>query len=359
MLFNHPIPAFSGFQWSGRLAPSLRVSEVLSGIQSVVCSIAQDASSSPEQPFYHQSILLKEVIEFLAPAQGKLIVDGTLGGGGHTEALLRAGASVKGIDRDQEARAYAAQRLERFGERFEPVAGRFSEMSQLAQAKQWGLLDGILLDLGVSSHQLDAGERGFSFRFDGPLDMRMGKEGPTAANLVNSWSEAELRQIFWDLGEEKSARKIAAWIVSQRAQSPFETTLQLANGIEKLIGRRGKTHPATKVFQALRMQVNDELGELRRFLELAPTLLKPGGRLAIISFHSLEDRMVKQAFREQSRQEIDRPEWPEPRPNPGCFYRLLTRRGIAPDLMEVQANPRSRSSRLRVVEKINPVIPPL
>jgi len=157
------------------------------------------------------------------------------------------------------------------------------------------------LDLGVSSHQLDEGDRGFSFRFDGPLDMRMGDEGRTAADLVNHWSEADLRQIFWDLGEEKSARKIAAWIVQEREKAPFETTLQLADGIEKLIGRRGRTHPATKVFQALRMEVNDELGELRRFLEVAPKLLKPGGRLAIITFHSLEDRIVKQAFRDGSK----------------------------------------------------------
>lgn len=308
--------------------------------------------ATPEQPFYHESILLDEVVHYLAPSEGGLFADGTLGGGGHTEALLRAGATVKGIDRDADARTYASERLARFGNRFEAVAGCFSEISQLAQDGNWGGLDGILLDLGVSSHQLDVGERGFSFRFDGPLDMRMGDEGRTAADLVNTWDESELRQIFWDLGEEKSARKIAAWIVQERQKAPFETTLQLADGIEKLIGRRGRTHPATKVFQALRMEVNDELGELRRFLEAAPALLKVGGRLAIITFHSLEDRIVKQAFRDASKAEVDRPEWPAARPNPDLVYRLLTRKGIAPDGEEISRNSRSRSSRLRVVERI-------
>ncbi len=310
-------------------------------------------SGVPEQEFYHESILLDEVLAYLAPQEGRDLVDGTLGGGGHTEALLKAGARVKGIDRDPQARQYASQRLSRFGSRFEAVAGRFSEISQLASAGGWGLLDGILLDLGVSSHQLDCAERGFSFRFDGPLDMRMGEEGQSAAELVNTWGEAELRQLFWDLGEEKSARKIAAWIVKERQSLPFQSTLQLADGIAKLLGRRGRTHPATKVFQALRMEVNDELGELRRFLEAAPDLLKVGGRLAIITFHSLEDRIVKQAFRDASRHEIDRPEWPAPRPNPQLSYRLITRKGIAPGTEEISQNARSRSSRLRVVERIN------
>ncbi|MFT6180012.1 MAG: 16S rRNA (cytosine1402-N4)-methyltransferase [Paracoccaceae bacterium] len=308
--------------------------------------------ATPEQPFYHEPILLEEVVHYLAPSEVGLFADGTLGGGGHTEALLRAGATVKGIDRDADARTYASERLARFGNRFEAVAGCFSEISQLAEDGNWGGLDGILLDLGVSSHQLDVGERGFSFRFDGPLDMRMGDEGRTAADLVNTWDEAELRQIFWDLGEEKSARKITAWIVEEREKSPFETTLQLADGIEKLIGRRGRTHPATKIFQALRMEVNDELGELRRFLEAAPALLKVGGRLAIITFHSLEDRIVKQAFRDASKAEVDRPEWPAARPNPDLVYRLLTRKGIAPGGEEISRNSRSRSSRLRVVERI-------
>lgn len=317
-----------------------------------VYAAVEPVSELPEQPFYHESILLDEVVQFLEPAAGNLIADGTLGGGGHTEALLKAGATVKGVDRDADARAYANERLSRFGDRFEAVEGCFGDIATLAQVGGWGKLDGILLDLGVSSHQLDCSDRGFSFRFDGPLDMRMGGGGPTAADLVNDWSEGELRQIFWDLGEEKFARKIAAWISSEREKVKFERTSQLADGIEKLMGRRGRIHPATKVFQALRMEVNDELGELRRFLKVAPDLLKPGGRLAIITFHSLEDRIVKQTFRDASKEEIDRPEWPAPQPNPLYAYKLLTRKGVAPGGQEIARNSRSRSSRLRVVEKI-------
>ena len=174
-----------------------------------------------EQPFYHESILLDEVVSALAPSPGKIMADGTLGGGGHSEALLEAGASVKGVDRDPEARAYASQRLVRFGDRFEAVKGCFSEMKDLARDGQWPLLDGLLLDLGVSSHQLDEGGRGFSFRFDGPLDLRMGEGDMTAAELVNTWSEDELIRIFRELGEEKSARRIAGWIVCERENRFF------------------------------------------------------------------------------------------------------------------------------------------
>lgn len=347
MTLTHPF-SFAGLGALARLAfPGGRVTPRLC-VESNPVGMGDEGSL----PFYHQSILLDEVVEALVPGPGKLIADGTLGGGGHTEAFLRAGATVKGIDRDPEARVHASQRLASFGHRFEAVAGCFSEMAQLSREGNWGGLDGILLDLGVSSHQLDEGGRGFSFRQDGPLDMRMGETGVTAADLVNGWDEARLRQLFWDLGEERSARKIAAWIVAARVRQPFETTLQLADGIASLLGRRGRTHPATKVFQALRMEVNDELGELQRFLDEAPDLLKPGGRLAIITFHSLEDRMVKQAFREASLAQLDRPEWPAPRPNPDWVYRLLTRKGVAPSAEEISRNPRSRSSRLRVVERL-------
>lgn len=342
--------SFAGFVRLARIAMPGALGDFR--FRSEANEVPERSSLGENLPFYHQSILLDEVVASLQPAPGRLIADGTLGGGGHTEAFLSAGASVKGIDRDPEARAYASRRLARFGDRFEAVAGCFSEMARLSQAGNWGGLDGILLDLGVSSHQLDEGGRGFSFRFDGPLDMRMGESSVTAADLVNEWDEARLRDLFWQLGEEKSARRIASWIVKQREHAPFETTAQLAEGIESLMGRRGRTHPATKVFQALRMEVNDELGELRRFLELAPALLKSGGRLAIITFHSLEDRIVKQAFRHASLAEIDRPEWPAPRPNPDCVYRLLTRKGIAPSASEIKDNPRSRSSRLRVVERL-------
>ncbi|MGC6425650.1 MAG: 16S rRNA (cytosine(1402)-N(4))-methyltransferase RsmH [Akkermansiaceae bacterium] len=310
--------------------------------------------SDSGQGFYHESVLLDEVVHFLAPVDGKFFIDGTLGGGGHTEALLRGGGVVKGIDRDPQARAFASERLTRFGDRFEAVAGCYSEIASLADRHGWPKADGILLDIGVSSKQIDDPERGFSFQKEGPLDMRMGETGETAADIVNSWSDENLAKIFRELGEEKSAWRIAQWIVSERGTTEFETTLQLANGIESLLGRRGKIHPATKVFQALRMVVNDELGELERFLNCSADLLKPGGRLGIITFHSLEDRMVKQYFRNASQAEIDRPEWPAPRPNPDYQFRLLTRKGVAPGGSEVEKNARSRSSRLRVVERIQP-----
>lgn len=309
-------------------------------------------SENPSQEFYHESVLLDEVVHFLSPSDGKFFLDGTLGGGGHTEALLQRNATVKGIDRDPQARAYASERLERYGNRFEAVAGCYSEMATLAHANGWPKVDGILLDIGVSSKQIDDAERGFSFQKEGPLDMRMGTTGETAADLINTRSDEELAKMFRELGEEKSAWRIAQWIVAERETQKFETTLQLADGIEGLIGRRGKIHPATKVFQALRMEVNDELGELERFLSFAADLLKPNGRLGIITFHSLEDRMVKQQFRHASQSEIDRPEWPAPRPNPDFTYQLLTRKGVAPGGAEVEQNARSRSSRLRVVERI-------
>jgi 16S rRNA (cytosine1402-N4)-methyltransferase len=280
------------------------------------------------------------------------MIDGTLGGGGHTEAILRGNATVKGIDRDPQAREYASERLSRFGDRFEAVAGRYSEMAILAEQNGWPKADGILLDIGISSKQIDDPARGFSFQKEGPLDMRMGDSGQTAADIVNTRSDEELAKIFRELGEEKSAWRIAQWIVSERGNAPFETTLQLAGGIENLLGRRGRIHPATKVFQALRMIVNDELGELERFLSFAADLLKPGGRLGIITFHSLEDRVVKNHFRHASQPEIDRPEWPAPRTNPEHTYKLLTRKGVAPGGREVEQNVRARSSRLRVVERI-------
>ncbi len=313
----------------------------------------EGGSEKFDQPFYHLSVLLDEVIESLAPEEGKTFIDGTLGGGGHTEALLETGAQVKGIDRDADARAYASERLARFGDSFELVRGRFSQMAEIAAERQWGQVDGVLLDLGVSSWHFDAPERGFSFRHDGPLDMRMGESDLTAAEILNTWDETNLANVIYRLGEERASRRIAAWIVKEREVTPFETTRQLADGVEALLGgRRGRTHPATQTFQALRMAVNDELGELERFLDGAADLLKPGGRLGIITFHSLEDRIVKNYFRETSQVEIDRPEWPAPRANPALRYRLLSRKGISPSGEEIKKNARARSSRLRVGERI-------
>ncbi len=310
-------------------------------------------SQNSEQEFYHLSVLKEEVIHFLASGEGKIFIDGTLGGGGHSQALLKTGATVKGIDRDADARKYASERLASYGDRFECVRGRFSQIAEISAERNWGLVDGILLDIGVSSWHFDAPERGFSLRHDGPLDMRMGESEVTAADLVNESSETDLANLIFRLGEEKASRRIARWIVAEREKAPFKTTLQLADGIEKLLGgRRGRTHPATKTFQALRIAVNDELGELKTFLASAADLLKPGGRLAIITFHSLEDRIVKKYFRETSQVEIDRPEWPAPRPNPALRYKLLTKKGVAPGGSEIEKNARARSSRLRVGERL-------
>ncbi len=309
-------------------------------------------SAGAERPFYHLPVLYREVLELMAPAEGKLLIDGTLGGGGHTESFLEAGARVRGIDRDAEARAHAGERLARFGEKVEIVAGRFGEVAEIATDHSWPAADALLLDIGVSSRQLDAAERGFSFQKDGPLDMRMGGDGETAADLVNTWSEEDLRRIFWDLGEEKSGRKVAAWIVARREEKEFLRTLDLAEGLLGLLGRRGRTHPATKVFQALRMAVNEELGELEAALESATAVLKPGGRFGVISFHSLEDRMVKRFFRKVTNEAIDRPEWPEARANPDLGYRLLTRKAVTATSEEIKNNPRARSAKLRVVEKL-------
>lgn len=298
-------------------------------------------------------MLLEEVMTYMEPASGKVIVDGTLGGGGHTEAMLNAGASVIGVDQDSQALKFAAERLAGFEDRFTSVKGNFAQLSALIPEAGFQQVDGILVDIGVSSWQLDEAERGFSFGKDGPLDMRMDRDsGKTAADLVNHLPEDELRTIFWEYGEERSGRKIAARIVEHRQEKEFVTTLDLADFISSIVPRGGKSHPATRVFQALRIAVNDELGVLRELLESSAALLKPGGRLLVITFHSLEDRMVKQFFKHASETHVDRKEWPEPRPNPDYQYKLITRRAIAASEEEIKLNKRSRSAKLRVVEKI-------
>ena len=218
-------------------------------------------------------------------------------------------------------------------------------------------VDGVLLDLGVSSWQLDTAERGFSFQREGPLDMRMDPDGPvTAADLVNTAPAAELVRIFRQYGEEPNARRIAARIVSGRGARPFETTMQLALAVEEVVPRRGRIHPATRVFQALRIAVNREMEVLDSVLRQAAARLRVGGRMAVITFHSLEDRMVKEFFKLRSTAELDRPEWPAPRPNPDYIFRALTRKPVIASAEEQQSNPRSRSAKLRAVEKIQPQI---
>ncbi|WP_395719054.1 16S rRNA (cytosine(1402)-N(4))-methyltransferase RsmH [Prosthecobacter sp.] len=315
-------------------------------------------STPPEQvsrnlPFYHAPVLLQEVIEMLQPAPGKLIFDGTLGGGGHSEALLQHGARVVAMDQDPNAIKHATERLKPYAAQFCALRGNFRHFPQIVEETGVSGFDGMLVDIGVSSHQLDDAARGFSFSKDAPLDMRMDTDSPrTAADLVNTDDEGELVRIFFEYGEEQNARRIARAIIKARASRRIETTLQLAEIVAAASPKRGKRHPATLVFQALRIAVNDELAALHDFLAAAPRWLKPGGRLAVISFHSLEDRIVKQTLQHLSAPHLDRPEWPEPRKNPDCVLKLLTRKPVQATPHEIELNPRARSAVLRVAERL-------
>lgn len=316
------------------------------------CMESDNSMNTP----YHKPVLLDEVMDFMLPAEGKLIVDATLGGGGHTEAMLEAGAKVIGVDQDEQAHEFAAERLKPHASSFTPLRGNFSDLPDILQGVGVNKVDGILIDIGVSSWQLDEASRGFSFGKEGPLDMRMDRSrGETAADLVNHLPEQELRAIFYEYGEERAGSKLARRIVERRQDKPFTTTTDLADFIASIQprskGPAGKIHPATRVFQALRIAVNDELGALRTFLNNASKLLNPGGRLLVITFHSLEDRMVKQFFRHASQSHVDRKEWPEPRPNPDYQYQMMTRRPVTAGEYELRDNKRSRSAKLRVVEK--------
>ncbi|HJO08988.1 MAG TPA: 16S rRNA (cytosine(1402)-N(4))-methyltransferase RsmH [Verrucomicrobiota bacterium] len=305
--------------------------------------------------FIHEPVLLEEVLLALQPAEGRFYVDCTVGGGGHAEAILKAscpGGRLVAFDRDDRAIAAAAGRLVRFGDRLELHREPFSGLTKyLAEAS----CDGVLLDLGVSSPQLDEPERGFSFQTEGPLDMRMDRRQPvTAEQLVNELEAGELARIIWELGGERRSRRITQAIVERRDMERFETTTQLADTVERVCPRRGaRTHPATGVFQALRMAVNDELGQAQMGLEAAWSVLKPGGRLAVITFHSGEDRLVKQFSRRLARAytvrgEVDVPELREPHEPLG---RELSRKPVKPSASELERNPRSRSAKLRALEK--------
>ncbi len=315
---------------------------------------ATDAdSAAPAAPFRHLTVLAQESVDALLPAEGKLVVDATLGGGGHSELLLRAGAEVWGIDQDPAARRAARHRLAAYGKRLHVLAGNFRNAVEMLRGNGVEQVDGILADIGVSSPQLDSAERGFSFLADGPLDMRMNPEaGRTAADIVNNTPEAELADILWQYGEERASRAIARRIVQERAAAPITTTARLADIIASVLPRKGRLHPATRCFQALRIAVNDELGALDALLESGLGLLRSGGRFAIITFHSLEDRAVKRFFDRVTRPEIDRPEWPAPRPNPDYAARLVFRKPVTASASELAENPRSRSAKLRVIEKL-------
>ena len=317
-------------------------------------SKAPEECLQPDEDFiYHRPVLKNEVFDLLKPRAGLFIVDGTCGGGGHTEALLESGADVLALDQDPDAVRYVTEHLAHLGRRIIVRQANFRDADCVLDELGIRTIGGALLDLGVSSRQLENAERGFSLIRNGPLDMRMDpKTSLTAATIVNEYSEEELTRIFRELGEEPAARRIATMIVKMRKTSPFRETLSFARTIEKLVGRHGRHHPATQVFQALRMEVNDELGALEQGLRVLTARLERGGRLAVITFHSLEDRMVKTFFREHSREWLDRPEWPEPRRNPDYDLAIVTPKPVEPGDDEQRANPRSRSAKLRVAEKI-------
>jgi 16S rRNA (cytosine1402-N4)-methyltransferase len=308
----------------------------------------------------HRPVLLLETIELLRPDRGGLFVDGTLGMGGHSEAILAASpeARVIGIDRDREALRWATRRLAPFGSRFRAVHADFREIEQVIEQAGERELSGVLVDLGVSSLQLDASHRGFSFRQDAPLDMRMNAESDdeeTAAELLARLPEEEIARLIFEYGEERRSRRIARWIVERRERGePVSTTKELADLVARAVGhQRGeRIHPATRTFQALRIAVNRELEGLDQFVETAIGLLQRDGRFVAISFHSLEDRIIKQTLRRLS----GRCECPPRAPVCSCGARrtveVLTRRPVAPGEQEVEENPRARSARLRACRKL-------
>jgi 16S rRNA (cytosine1402-N4)-methyltransferase len=299
-----------------------------------------DAPQIPDAP--HLPVLLDEVVAALQPLEGARIVDGTFGAGGYSRRLLTAGASVIAIDRDPDVGAFADQLGVQFPDRFRFVAGVFSDLDVLADAP----VDGIVLDIGVSSMQLDEANRGFSFMREGPLDMRMAGEGETAADLVNSLEEAELASLLFAYGDERKSRRIAHSIVAARATTPITSTTELARLIEKSIGRKpGEQHPATRSFQALRIAVNNELDELVEGLFASERLLTEGGRLAVVTFHSLEDRIVKRFFDPEKSAPTQSRHLPQPVVEPRRWTDVA--KPTKPSAGELARNPRARSATLR------------
>lgn len=310
-----------------------------------------------EQPA-HVPVLLREVLEALRPERGGLFVDATLGLGGHAEAILAAADGVRlvGIDRDPEALVLASERLARFGDRFVAVEGRHEELALHLDRLGLHEVDGVLADLGVSSMQLDRAERGFSFMKDGPLDMRMGASGPTAADLVAERTAEELATIFFEYGEEPRSRAVARAIVKARETAPIRTTSELRALVTKAVGGRREEgrDPATRVFQALRIATNRELVELGKFLDDAIARLSLGARLAVLSYHSLEDRIVKDTFRERSAGCSCPPSFPVCVCSRRRVLALLTKKPVRPTPEEVFENRRARSARMRVAERVVP-----
>ena len=307
----------------------------------------------------HQAVMLKEVVGFVSPAGRSLVIDATLGLGGHSAAILETSdnTTVIGIDQDSDALEKARSRLTAFGGRFRGVHSNFADIARVAVDNGIESVDAVIADLGVSSMQLDDPNRGFSFRFDAPLDMRMnvGSGGNTAAELLGTLSEEDIANLIYRYGEERKSRRIARWIVERREKGdPVKTTGDLARLVERAVGRssKDKIHPATRTFQALRIAVNNELGILDKFIEDAVDLLKPEGSLCMITFHSLEDRIVKQAFQKLSGKCFCPPRIPRCVCGAAKRVEILTRKPVVPTEAEMIVNPRSRSAKLRVCRKL-------
>jgi 16S rRNA (cytosine1402-N4)-methyltransferase len=311
-----------------------------------------EQSTAPDAggPARHVPVLLGPVLQYLAPQPGEVFVDGTFGAGGYSRALIELGANVVGVDRDPDAIAGGQQLVRESGSRLTLVQGQFADLDRHAQDCGHDSVDGVVLDLGVSSMQLDQAERGFSFMRDGPLDMRMEQAGPSAADVVNQLPVRDLIRIIGLLGEEKRATTVAHAIDNARKEKPFERTAELSSLVEKVLGRspkKAQIHPATRTFQALRIYVNGELHQAAKALGAAERILKPGGRLVLVSFHSLEDRIVKRFFADRSKTRgggsRHMPEEDVPPPT----FEMLTRKAVDPAPEEAEANPRARSAKLR------------
>jgi 16S rRNA (cytosine1402-N4)-methyltransferase len=313
--------------------------EIITQLNMTAGSTSDWRTASPDAP--HRPVLLEEMLEHLAPQPNGVYVDATVGAGGQAMAILEASAPsgrLMGLDRDEAALATSRKRLERFGDRVRLHHGTFADLADHLEKEGWDTVDGIVADLGLSSMQLADGDRGFAFSVEGPLDMRFDRtSGETAAELVNHLSERELADLIFNFGGERRSRAIARRIVARR---PMETTVDLRRVVHSVLGpgRRGKIDPATRTFQALRIAVNREVETLETFLEVATEKLAPGGRLVVISYHSLEDRPVKWAFREKSKSET---------------FRVLTRKPLRPSESEVAANRRARSAKLRALQRVS------
>ena len=308
---------------------------------------------SPVDP-RHVPVLGREAVEMLAPRAGGIYVDATFGAGGYSRAILAiTGTRVIGIDRDRTAIAGGLDLVERSEGRLGLIEDRFSHLEEICAAAGASAVDGVVMDVGVSSMQLDQAGRGFSFRLEGPLDMRMGQSGPTAADVIAKASEAELADIIYLFGEERHSRSLARAIVAARKEAPITTTRALADLVARVVrGKPGEIHPATRTFQGLRIFVNEELDELQTALEAAERVLKPGGRLAVVSFHSLEDRIVKNFLAERGRSGGGSRHLPEVK-RAAPSFRLLSRKPVTPSEQETAANPRARSAKLRAAERVD------